>query len=258
MVPSSFHNHVKTDSSTEKSAASSSTKSLKRSHPEGKRKTWGSSSFVTSREQKSPFWKKSSEDASSSTHSFDPQCNFLEGGVTVMGKGLSKKEKKTIRKELASDKKKLMKEIRGEEKTREGEKRAKKKEAVRTRWCFEMHLRGYVKRSTVLEGEALSQYHREFREQFGGSEAVYNQCGGNGGVYDQCGGSGGVHDQFGESGGVHDHCGGSVSIRNPLEGDHTPTDRLEGDRTLPTSPFCVVLNNGHTTYDVVAAGHCEE
>ena len=184
---------------------------------------------MTGREQKSPFWKKPSEDASPSTHSFDPQCNFLEGGVTVMGKGLSKKEKKTIRKELASDKKKLMKEIRGEEKTcAEGEKRAKKKEAVRTRWCFEMHLRGYVKRSTVLEGEALSQYHREFREQFGGSGAVRDQC------------------------------GGRVSIRNPPEGDHTPTDQLEGDRTLPTSPFCIVLNNGHTTYDVAAAGRCKE
>ena len=257
MVPSSFHNHMKTDSSTEKSAASSSTKSLKRSHPEGKRKTWGSSSFVTSREQKSPFWKKSSEDASSSTHSFDPQCNFLEGGVTVMGKGLSKKEKKTIRKELASDKKKLMKEIRGEEKAREGEKRAKKKEAVRIRWCFEMHLRGYVKRSTVLEGEALSQYHREFREQFGGSEAVYDHCGGSVSVRDHCGGNGAVHNQYGGSG-VHDQCGGNISIRNPLEGNHTPTDRLEGDRTLPTSPFCIILSNGHTTYDVVAAGHCEE
>ena len=78
----------------------------------------------------SPFWKKPEEKPESS---YEQQCHFLEGGVTVMGKGLSKKEKKTIRKELAPEKKKLMKEIRGEEAKPRAKPTRRKKEPVRYR-----------------------------------------------------------------------------------------------------------------------------
>ncbi|KAK8832865.1 hypothetical protein WA577_001683, partial [Blastocystis sp. JDR] len=122
----------------------------------------------------SPFWKKLAEpvepvESMKSTElaeperesSYERQCHFLEGGVTVTGKGLSKKEKKSIRKELAPDKKKLLKEIRGEDPKPRAKPR-RKKEPVRYRWCFDVHIKGLVRRSRVLEGAALQAFQTQF------------------------------------------------------------------------------------------------
>lgn len=132
----------------------------------------------------SPFWKKLAEPVESvesvkpaeSTglaelaepereSSYERQCHFLEGGVTVTGKGLSKKEKKSIRKELAPDKKKLLKEIRGEDPKPRAKPR-RKKEPVRYRWCFDVHIKGLVRRSRVLEGAALRAFQAQFLQRF--------------------------------------------------------------------------------------------
>ena len=126
----------------------------------------------------SPFWKKLAEpvepvESMKSTElaeperesSYERQCHFLEGGVTVTGKGLSKKEKKSIRKELAPDKKKLLKEIRGEDPKPRAKPR-RKKEPVRYRWCFDVHIKGLVRRSRVLEGAALQAFQTQFQQRF--------------------------------------------------------------------------------------------
>lgn len=113
----------------------------------------------------SPFWKKS-ETPEKEESSYEPQCHFLEGGVTVTGKGLSKKEKKSIRKELAPEKKKLLKEIRGEEAKPRAKPSRRKKEPVRYRWCFDVHIKGLVRQSRVLEGPALQAFQAQFRQRF--------------------------------------------------------------------------------------------
>ena len=172
--------------------------------------------------------------------------------MTVMGKGLSKKEKKTIRKELASDKKKLMKEIRGEKAHAGSEKRAKKK-VVRTRWCFDMHLRGRLKQSTVLEGEGLSQYHRAFRDQFGGDCAIRGQCEENRAFRGQCEENHAFRGQCEENRAFRGQCEENHAFRGQYEEKST----LRENHTLPMSPFCIVLNNGHTSYDVGASVRCK-